>query len=348
MLWDCQYCGTKKLLGKTHRFCPSCGAAQNPNARYFPSDDEKVAVEDHEFVGADKTCPNCDGLNVGNAEFCGNCGAPLSEAARARTLESQQRGMGERFASSGSRDVVKENFDAEMERVGVKPRRGAGKKPGRWLPALLIALVVLAVGTVALFMQTQETAVYVTGHEWQREIAIEEYTQFRTGDWCSSMPAGAYSISRSRRVHHQEQVPDGQDCEMVRIDNGDGTFRQEQRCTTRYRPEDVYEDWCDYTIDMWRESRRVDSSGSSLGETPYWPATNLNCAGVTNYGCEREKPNGSSESYTLQLRDSEADKTYTCDVDLEVWQGAALESRWSLEIGRVLGDARCGSLKRAG
>jgi len=54
MLWDCEFCGTKKLLGKTHRFCPNCGAQQDPKARYFPSDEEKVAVKDHVYVGVDK------------------------------------------------------------------------------------------------------------------------------------------------------------------------------------------------------------------------------------------------------------------------------------------------------
>jgi hypothetical protein len=42
MLWDCKYCSTKKLLGVTHKFCPSCGAAQDANARYFPSDEEAM------------------------------------------------------------------------------------------------------------------------------------------------------------------------------------------------------------------------------------------------------------------------------------------------------------------
>jgi hypothetical protein len=29
MLWDCRYCGTKKLLGKTHRQGPECGGEQH-------------------------------------------------------------------------------------------------------------------------------------------------------------------------------------------------------------------------------------------------------------------------------------------------------------------------------
>jgi hypothetical protein len=49
MIWDCKFCGQKKLLGLTHRFCAGCGAPQDPASRYFPPDSEKVAVHDHEF-----------------------------------------------------------------------------------------------------------------------------------------------------------------------------------------------------------------------------------------------------------------------------------------------------------
>ena len=60
MMWDCEYCGSDKLLGVTHRYCPECGAAQNPDKRYFPPDDQKVAVQDHKYVGADLKCPACE------------------------------------------------------------------------------------------------------------------------------------------------------------------------------------------------------------------------------------------------------------------------------------------------
>ena len=59
MLWECAYCGTRGLLGKTHRFCPRCGAPQDTTRRYFPSDEERVAVRDHAYVGADRLCAAC-------------------------------------------------------------------------------------------------------------------------------------------------------------------------------------------------------------------------------------------------------------------------------------------------
>ena len=60
MLWDCPYCGTPKLLALDHKHCPACGGAQDPTRRYFPKDDEKIAVEGHVFVGKDKICGACE------------------------------------------------------------------------------------------------------------------------------------------------------------------------------------------------------------------------------------------------------------------------------------------------
>ena len=64
MMWDCEYCGAAKLLGKSHRHCPLCGAAQNADKRYFPPEEEKVAVEDHQFVGADWGCPSRSRMRI--------------------------------------------------------------------------------------------------------------------------------------------------------------------------------------------------------------------------------------------------------------------------------------------
>ena len=46
MLWDCESCGTKKLLGVAHRHCPNCGAVQDEERRYFPAMDEAVGTAD--------------------------------------------------------------------------------------------------------------------------------------------------------------------------------------------------------------------------------------------------------------------------------------------------------------
>ncbi len=79
MLWDCKFCGQKKLLGLTHRFCAGCGGPQDPTARYFPPENEKVAVLDHPFVGADVACPACRQPMSRAAKCCTHCGSPIDK-----------------------------------------------------------------------------------------------------------------------------------------------------------------------------------------------------------------------------------------------------------------------------
>ncbi len=347
MLWDCQYCGATKLLGKTHRFCPNCGAAQDPDSRYFPAEDEYVAVHDHRYVGVDVTCPNCEALNSGSAEFCGTCGAPLTDAARAKTLETQTRDQGQQFASSGSRDLAQERFDAEMERIGVKPKARAGDSGRSWLKYGLIGLgVALVAFILVLIFLTKESPVYVTGHSWEHEVRVDEYKSFDESTWCSSgLPAGAYNVSRRSEVHHTNQIPDGEDCTTRRVDQGDGTFRQERVCTTRYRPEPVYQDKCYYTINRWDYAYSEYTRGSSRDDALVWPEPSYNCQNQARLGCQRE--GGLNAEYLLHLHASEGDADYTCGIELARWQNAVIESRFTLAVGVIGGEARCDTLQEA-
>lgn len=345
MQWDCQFCGTTKLLGKTHRFCPNCGAPQDPKSRYYPSDEEKVAVKDHVFVGADKACPSCNTLNSANSEFCQNCGAPLAEAAAVSTLGAQTQAAGQAFTTSGSRDVTKEKFDAEMARVGVtKNKNDAGTN---WkvigIVGGVIALVVVA--ALVAFFWKKEATVVASAHSWTREIRVDSYTSFTEQSWWDVQPAGD-DVYRGPCVSKQRStrsVPDGQTCSNVRVDQGDGTFRQEQQCQTKYRDEPVYDDWCTFTGNRWEYERSVTTSGTSVKETPYWGDLSLNCDNQRVLGCERES--GRVESYKVDFK-GDKDAKYTCDFPQAQWETIKLESVWTVQVRVVDANAAdCGSLK---
>ena len=94
MMWDCEYCGQKKLLGLSQRFCPQCGAPQNAQKRYFPPEEEKVAVEDHQFVGADLSCPACKQPMSKSCNACTNCGSPIDAGKQVAMQEMQVQGKG--------------------------------------------------------------------------------------------------------------------------------------------------------------------------------------------------------------------------------------------------------------
>jgi len=345
MLWDCQFCGTKGNLGLTHRFCPNCGAPQNPDTRYFPSDEDKVAVYDHQYVGVDVTCPNCGELNGAAAEFCGQCGTPLTEdAEKASTLAAETVAAGQAFQSSGSRDVVKEQFDAEMQRIGVqsareKPKRGGGFNARS---AIIIGIVVAVVGVIGfLFSRTEQVTVEVTGHTWERSIQIEEYMSFTTRNWRDSAPAGDNVSIRlgscDREVRSYNQVPDGQECQRVRVDQGDGTFREEQQCRTVYRREPVYDDMCTWTGLRWEQIAPASGVGNSLAQSPAWPIIDLDECNTRREGCQREA--GRSEDYIVIF-----DNEYRCSYPETVWEDIPVGATFIGELRSMSNSLLCETL----
>jgi hypothetical protein len=339
MLWDCEYCGTKKLLGKTHHYCPSCGGAQNPEWRYFPSDEEKVAVENHIFTGKDRLCPACQAPSSAAATHCGGCGSPLDGAKEAATRTDQ---VGDAFAGESVADAKREREQAKGGRPKAPAVAPTRKHPWRRRLAI-IALVILGLGTLFYFLgRTEEARVRVAGHAWKREIQVEQLGPVRDSSWCDQMPHDAYRVSHERAVRSHRQVPDGQDCHTRRSDQGDGTFRESRECTPRYREEPIYDDRCNYTVDRWHHERAVVASGQEVTPPPSWPATDLvrqgNCL-----GCERE--GGRSETYTVSLLDAKTGKTRGCDFEEARWASLAPGSEWVVDVGMYVDYTECSSLR---
>jgi hypothetical protein len=341
MMWDCKFCGAKKNLGKTHRHCPNCGAAQDPSWRYYPSDDEKIAVEDHQFVGTDVICPACSTPNSAASHNCMQCGAPLEQGQRVQSLVAQEKASDAKFDADDLQARLRQKSDAS---VGRAPQQQAKKGGVPWLPIVIgVVALILAGGVIFALTYTRSTNVYVTGYEWSREIRVEEYTSVSDSNWCDSMPGDAYSVSRTREERSSRQVPDGEDCRTQRSDNGDGTFSEQQVCTTRYRSEPVYDDMCHYQVDRWIYTRSATAEGDSVDDDIDWPDTNI-ASFCSRLGCEREAER--IETYTLQLRGS-GDANYACPIDFDIWRATGIEDAFTLNID-VLNNPRCDSLEREG
>ncbi|MEL6309279.1 MAG: zinc ribbon domain-containing protein [Chloroflexota bacterium] len=350
MLWDCQFCGTKGNLGLTHRYCHTCGAPQNPDSRYFPSDADKVAVEDHEFVGADVTCPACNELNSAASDFCTQCGSPLTEGARAKTVGAESRAAHESFASSGSRDVTKEKFDAQMQAIGVQqPATAKKKRGGLNLRGMALIGLILAIvgGAIALFNWTETVDLLVTDHEWERTIYVQEYDNFTVSSWRDSRPSGDNVTMRTGSCRQEQRstrrVADGETCRTVRSDNGDGTFSERQECTTNYREEPVYDDMCTWTGFRWEDSDSFSTSGD-LSDPPYWADVDLNCEGQRREGCERIDRR--TENYAVIYETVGSNNTSRCTFNQSEWENIPLESTWSAQARVVDGAVQCDTLTR--
>jgi len=201
--------------------------------------------------------------------------------------------------------------------------------------AILIAILLV------VFLWKKSVAVQTTGHSWQREIHIESFERRSESAWCDEMPSDAYHVSRSRDVRSHRDVADGETCNRNRIDNGDGTFREERECKPKYRQEPVYDDHCRYTVDRWAPSRSLKLSGGSLDEKPVWPDDSgiRRCRG---FGCERES--GRTETYTLHLRDVANGESYTCDFPQPTWARIAIGTRFQTKASVLIRRLDCSHL----
>lgn len=339
MLWDCAFCGTKKLLGKTHKHCPNCGGAQNPDWRYFPSDAEKVAVENHIYVGPDKSCPACAAPNVNAASHCTQCGASMDGTQEVARRATQR---GDAFAGETEADAKRER--AQQKAAAKAPTKKVRKF--NWPAAIFVTVALgipFCVGLDAVWTETHPAQ--VTALSWSREIDIEEFGPMQDSAWCDSMPSDARGVSRTSEVRSHEQVADGEDCSTVRSDNGDGTFSESESCTTRYRSEAVYDSYCHYTVDRWHFARKVVAKGfgrDGIG----WPAVKLTRTGQC-VGCEREGPRRAEYKALVRVDPEQPDaaSNHDCTLDEPVWQTLQQGAAAFIEKSVMSGSVACSSLR---
>src|SRR3954470_20629139 len=176
MLWDCDHCDTKGLLGLSQRFCAECGAPQNPVKRYFPKEGEQRRVDGHNYTGADRYCPACNSPMGAQAKNCTHCGAPMDGSAR------------------------------EVQGVAAPAPKLEPKKRRLWLVFLILGIVVLAgFGIWYRFIRTHSATMAVSAHRWTRAIAIEEFKELREENWHDVIPHDADAVVCHRKERSTRQ-----------------------------------------------------------------------------------------------------------------------------------------------
>lgn len=346
MLWDCKYCGQKKLLGLTHRFCANCGGPQDPGARYFPSDEEKIAVHDHPYVGADVTCPACRQPMSRAAKCCTNCGSPIDKgsavALRSDVVVPAPGGL------PGSNPAIPTGHVAPGFTAGPPGGAAAGapepaKSRGGLVFGIVAAIVAGLVGLllVAIFWK-REATLDVTAHTWERTVEVERFDVARRSAWCDELPFGAREVARHREKRSTKQVKDGETCQTRKKDRGDGTYKEVRECTPRYRDEPVMGDRCEYEITEWHPVRTLAERGSSLKDTPRWPVASLRSG--TCLGCERE--GARKETYTLRFVDRRSGEEATCNLAQNRWAATPDGARFKAKVRVMTGGVDCDALER--
>lgn len=320
MQWDCPSCGTTKLLGKTHRYCPSCGAPQAADKRYFPEPGEEVAVEDHVYHGVDWQCPGCDTPTSNAAKFCASCGAPR---------ETDGKAVGKKAVEPPPAVAPPKKSGGGLALFGALGCGGV----------VLLGLAVLLVNT----FWRSEVVLIVADRSWDRTVAVEELREVTEDAWCDEVPASAKVTRRFEAQRGTRQVPDGETCKTAKVDQGDGTFKEVESCTPKTRDEPVMGEKCAYLARKWTVVETLHAAGAET--TPSWPDTST-LRGGSGIGARREGAKG--ETYTVNLRDAVSGDTDTCRLDEARWSTMAKGSRWTTTAGALSGGVDCDALAEVG
>lgn len=316
MLWSCPACGTEKLLGLDHRYCPNCGSPQAADKRYYPPEGEEVAVENHPYHGADRVCPACETPMSAAAAFCGSCGCPMDEAKAAAFKAEHRAGPPA----------------APPPPEPPKKSRGAPGLVGMGCALVLLASMAIFCG-LAVFWK-KEASVAVTGHSWERSVAVEKQALVSESAWKEQLPSGATEVRCQKEQKGTEKVQDGEECSTVKRDKGDGTFDKVNECKPKYRSEPVYGEKCSYKVMKWTTARTEKTGGKSSGDDPAWPQVRL-AAG--------EREGARTATYTVHLKvDGEAK---TCTPDEATWKRLQAGRTYKGKVAVIGGAVDCGSLK---
>jgi hypothetical protein len=279
MLWDCQACGTKKLLGVTHRHCPHCGCPQKADDRYFPADGEEIKIANHIYCGADWSCVACGNPNNNKASYCGSCGCSRDGA------NSVHR------KTQGATDLNHNQTEKSVGDTHATANKSAEKPKGPWIKTLLVVGIVSIMAYV--FFPRKDSGV-IEGHKWERILKIEHSVRKNQSIECSSVKPSMKILSQ-RTVSQEQKVQDGETCRDVcnktKIDLGDGSFKIQNdchpQCSPRIITKNVLISMCAIEYAEWQMKREVTKEGHSVDETLEWPEAKLSERSLTGYGEER-------------------------------------------------------------
>lgn len=298
--WRCVRCRAANL-GR-HLNCQTCGVKRGDDIEFF-LEDEAAAISDTELLkqanaGTDWICRYCDGNNRAFSAQCSSCGSMRSD--KDKQLIEETRGV-----SDWSEEAQKSfKQAAQMENL----HETQSNKPSafkRWLKigligagGLTIIFVALFAGLVYLASLTYPAEVEITGLEWTRAVAVEEYKTVAETAWEGEVPPDARIQSSERALHHTEKVADGTRSipETYTEQISDGTesyvcgrtskkngYFEDKYCTrtkyksvtrTRNKTETVYKDVpvyrtrYNYEIEKWVTVDEKTTSGTDFN--PQW------------------------------------------------------------------------------
>ncbi|HEY5948386.1 MAG TPA: hypothetical protein VIV40_22975, partial [Kofleriaceae bacterium] len=222
-----------------------------------------------------------------------------------------------------------------VDRVNQAPAPAPKKRRKIW-PFVLIGIVILAVAIWYFFIRTRDAQLQVASHRWERSIAIEQFAEQQESKWQDEAAKDATAMSCVKKQRSSKQVADGEECHIERVDKGDGTFEQLNKCKPKYRSQSVDDDWCTYTVRRWKKVDELSAKGD--GMNPAWPANPppsdaLPMLGVKRAGARTEK---------LIV---DFGKGKSCAVSEAMWKKLADGQKVKVEVRARSGDLVCDTIQ---
>lgn len=342
--WDCQYCGTKGILGR-HKACPQCARSRPEGTKFYLPEDseavEKASLQEQARLGPDWICEFCSSSNPANLDVCRHCSAPREGTSSQQKVQEHAVGEAPR---SGDMTIPDPH-----EKYRTEKAPGPKKARPRWLlPAIGLLIVVACLIGASLLFGGNDLEVSIEEMRWERSVVVEELQTVVEEDW--EVPDGGRLISQREEIHHYDQVIVGHErkqrqvSEQVQVgertfvcgqrDLGNGFFEDiecsepvyetQQRTETYEEP--IYEQvpvmdtMYEFEIERWTAQRTERATGRD--QRVYWPELNL---GADQREGERE------EVYHIVFRDGDGER-YEMTFPLEEWLTFESLGRYTLRV----------------
>lgn len=339
--WTCPGCGSKNPGPEPK--CLGCGAPQPEDVEFEQMAEEKLLTDEAEIARAkaspDVHCAYCGARNRAGAAKCVQCGASLGEgrkraSGRVVGAHRSRKAADVPCPACGASNPATARKCSQCGSSMAQPKRVARRSTqvtkSRAPIGCLIAIAAVLILVVVFFIlssRTHDVVGRVEAVYWERSIGVEALGPVAYEDWRSDVPADADLLSCSQKVHHTQDQPTGDSQQVCgtpyTVDTGSGYGEVVQDCEYQ-----VYDDWCQYTLQEWQEVDRVALEGDDL--SPRWPALNLRAG---------QREGERQEKYQVLFDADGKDYTYTTS-DVERFTRCKVGSRWTLKVNALGGIAQ--------
>ncbi len=284
----CRYCGSRNSAAATN--CSQCGADLSEGTKR----ESGQVLGAHRDKKADPIeCSSCGILNAPDAAYCVQCGAGLTS--------------------------VEPPPVPKPEPEKAPPKKGLGMAAIIGIVALVLVVCAACITLTVLSNKTEDVSGTVQNVEWTRTIEIEGLTPVERQAWHDDLPAEAAVGECQAKMRYTQDDPAPNSREVCgtpyTVDTGSGFGEVVQEC--RY---EVFEDFCDYTVEEWQEVDEERLSGNDF--SPRWPNLALP---------QTQREGDRDETYACVCTTENGQYTYTTSSQSKFNQ-CKIGSRWMLQV----------------